>query len=275
MIAHFIEVWAFLAVTFLLGCAIGAFGYELLAQSGGAWLQLRIVDAVGDIVDRIKRRLGVNPAWREYQHIPVRTAPATRPPVSDTVFVEAVAAELEEHAREWDREPELDPESGFEPETELEPEVETPEFSEGGEEIDLDPGPTEKKGIQLSEIDSLIPMRPAYLNTPRKGVPDNLQRIRGIGRKNEKLLNQLGIFHFGQIAAWTPGEILWVGQYLAFPERVLRDDWIGQAVTLATGSDTGWTKSADRRRIRRSEAAIGGYVDDSGPVDGSNDDGEA
>jgi hypothetical protein len=65
------------------------------------------------------------------------------------------------------------------------------------------------------------------------------------------MLNDLGIFHFGQIAAWTPAEIAWIGQALAFPDRIARDDWVGQATLLAMGSETGFQKSAERRRERR------------------------
>ncbi|MBN9021476.1 MAG: hypothetical protein J0H08_05155 [Rhizobiales bacterium] len=85
-------------------------------------------------------------------------------------------------------------------------------------------------------------MPPLTLPGPRNGVPDNLQKIRGIGRKNEELLNSLGIFHFGQIAAWTPAEARWVASHLSFPERIERDDWIGQAIVFATGGDTGIAK---------------------------------
>jgi len=96
-------------------------------------------------------------------------------------------------------------------------------------------------------------MRPLTLPGPRNGVPDNLQRIRGIGQKNEELLNGLGIFHFGQIAAWTPAEARWVANHLAFPERIERDDWVGQAIILATGGNTGYVKAAERRRNAEDE----------------------
>ena len=89
-------------------------------------------------------------------------------------------------------------------------------------------------------------MRPLTLPGPRNGVPDNLQRIRGIGKKNEELLNSLGVYHFGQIAAWTPAEARWIGCHMAFPERIERDDWIGQAIILATGGDPGLTKATGR-----------------------------
>jgi predicted flap endonuclease-1-like 5' DNA nuclease len=90
-------------------------------------------------------------------------------------------------------------------------------------------------------------MRPAGLSSPRSGVPDNLQRIRGIGRRNEELLQSLGIFHFGQIAAWTPAEARWIAAHLKFPERIERDDWIGQATILASGAMLPQEKDAQRR----------------------------
>ncbi len=99
----------------------------------------------------------------------------------------------------------------------------------------------------------MAPIRPAGLAAPRAGGPDNLTRIRGVGERNEARLNSLGIYHFGQIAAWTPGEVRWIGEYLAFPERIERDDWVGQAMILASGGDTGFEKSAERRRRRRQE----------------------
>jgi predicted flap endonuclease-1-like 5' DNA nuclease len=97
----------------------------------------------------------------------------------------------------------------------------------------------------------IVPKRPPGIAAPRGGVPDNLQRIKGIGKRNEELLNGLGIFHFGQIAAWTPVEILWIGHHLTFPERIQRDNWVGQATLLAMGAETGFQKSAERRRERR------------------------
>ena len=103
-------------------------------------------------------------------------------------------------------------------------------------------------------VEELPAMRPAGLTAPRNGVPDDLQRIRGIGKKNEELLNSLGIFHFGQIAAWTPAEVRWVGIQIKFPERIERDDWIGQATILASGGRTGYIKAEDRKRLAQEEA---------------------
>lgn len=77
--------------------------------------------------------------------------------------------------------------------------------------------------------------QPAALNTPRDGAGDDLKMIAGIGPKLEELLHGLGIFHFDQIAAWTPQEVLWVDEHLRFSGRITREDWIRQAAALAKG----------------------------------------
>ena len=77
--------------------------------------------------------------------------------------------------------------------------------------------------------------RPPALPGPRDAVADDLRRIRGIGPQNATRLNALGVYHFDQIAAWTPAEVRWVGAYLAFPGRIEREDWIGQARALMAG----------------------------------------
>lgn len=75
--------------------------------------------------------------------------------------------------------------------------------------------------------------RPPGLDAARAGQPDDLTRIKGVGPGNSLRLNGLGIYHFDQIAAWTRDEITWVGTYLAFPGRIDREDWVGQAKTLS------------------------------------------
>ncbi|WP_267423619.1 NADH-quinone oxidoreductase subunit NuoE [Methylobacterium sp. GC_Met_2] len=75
--------------------------------------------------------------------------------------------------------------------------------------------------------------RPPALDAARAGRPDDLTRIAGIDPDNSQRLNGLGIYHFDQIAAWSRDEITWVGTYLAFPGRIDREDWVGQAKALA------------------------------------------
>ncbi|UWR28944.1 hypothetical protein K3758_11235 [Sulfitobacter sp. W002] len=75
--------------------------------------------------------------------------------------------------------------------------------------------------------------KPALLDAPRAGGADDLKRIGGIGPKLEQTLNELGIFHFDQIAALQGDEIDWVDSRLRFKGRIRRDDWIGQAKAFA------------------------------------------
>ena len=69
----------------------------------------------------------------------------------------------------------------------------------------------------------------AALHASADGKPDDLELIKGIGPVNAKRLHELGIWHFAQIAAWTPENVAWVGSYMAFPGRIEREHWIDQA----------------------------------------------
>ncbi|MGY5776329.1 hypothetical protein [Rhizobium sp. LEGMi135b] len=80
-------------------------------------------------------------------------------------------------------------------------------------------------------------------------VPDDLKRISGIGHVNEEKLNELGIWTFGQIAAWTHENAEWVGSYMAFPGRIEREDWIGQAGQLAKGLETEFSRRVERGEV--------------------------
>ncbi|MCP1335921.1 helix-hairpin-helix domain-containing protein [Futiania mangrovi] len=67
-------------------------------------------------------------------------------------------------------------------------------------------------------------------------APDDLTRIKGVGPKLAGLLNELGVFTFAQVAAWTQADIDRVDERLgSFKGRIRRDDWVAQAKTLAKG----------------------------------------
>lgn len=102
--------------------------------------------------------------------------------------------------------------------------------------------------------------KPRGLAAPRAARPDDLKLISGVGPQNEARLNALGIWHFDQIAAWTAKETLWVGGYLAFPGRIEREDWVGQARVLASGGSTPFSERASRgetMRAREPSADLG------------------
>lgn len=78
--------------------------------------------------------------------------------------------------------------------------------------------------------------KPALLDKARDTGPDDLELIWGVGPKLGAMLNEMGVWHFDQIAAWTPAELAWVDARLTgFKGRAVRDDWIEQAKKLASG----------------------------------------
>lgn len=71
---------------------------------------------------------------------------------------------------------------------------------------------------------------PARLTAPRGGKADNLKEIEGVGPAMEKLVNEMGFFHFDQIAGWSEADVAWVDANLkGFKGRVTRDRWVAQA----------------------------------------------
>ena len=73
----------------------------------------------------------------------------------------------------------------------------------------------------------------------RRRAPDDLKLIKGVGPELEALLHRLGVFHFDQIAAWTPEEVAWVDANLeGFRGRVTREGWVEQARQLAEEGET-------------------------------------
>ena len=88
--------------------------------------------------------------------------------------------------------------------------------------------------------------RPETLSAPRGGQADDLKQIKGVGPKLEAVCNDMGFYHFDQIAAWTAEEVAWVDANLkGFKGRVSRDDWVGQAGILASGGETEFSKRVD------------------------------
>ena len=88
---------------------------------------------------------------------------------------------------------------------------------------------------------------------PATGAADELKRIKGIGPKNEDALNALGIYTFAQIAVWTPENVAWVEGSLSFPGRIQREDWIAQAIELAQGGETEFSKRVDAGDVASSK----------------------
>jgi NADH-quinone oxidoreductase subunit E len=98
----------------------------------------------------------------------------------------------------------------------------------------------ELKRAHGENLESVRYPRPQGLLDQPVGEPDDLKRIRGIGPVLEDMLNDLGIFHFHQIAAFSDDDVHWVANNLdAFSDRVLRDDWVEQAAAILAESRNG------------------------------------
>ncbi len=62
---------------------------------------------------------------------------------------------------------------------------------------------------------------------------DDLTQIDGIGPYIEQKLNEIGIYNFDQISRFTDADIRVVTELIDFfPERIERDNWVGQAKAL-------------------------------------------
>lgn len=82
---------------------------------------------------------------------------------------------------------------------------------------------------------------------------DDLKRIRGIGPQNEQRLNGVGITAFAQIAGWSAKDQREMGERLAFPGRIEREEWVKQAKVLAKGGETAFAKRVDRGEVDSSK----------------------
>ena len=74
---------------------------------------------------------------------------------------------------------------------------------------------------------------PDQMKKPRAGGADDLKLIKGVGPQLEGVLNDMGFWHFDQIAKWKKSDVAWVDSRLKFKGRIERDNWIAQAKKLA------------------------------------------
>ncbi|MEY8096462.1 NADH-quinone oxidoreductase subunit NuoE [Falsihalocynthiibacter sp. S25ZX9] len=94
-----------------------------------------------------------------------------------------------------------------------------------------------KKAETAAETVTVAEKKPRTMTAPRKAGADDLKLLSGVGPKLETTLNELGFFHFDQIAKWGAEEVSWVDARLKFKGRIERDGWIEQATALAAASD--------------------------------------
>ena len=102
------------------------------------------------------------------------------------------------------------------------------------------------------------PAAPAKKPMPMKldkaigGKPDNLTLIDGIGTVLEKKLNEMGVFHFEQIANWTMAQAETFSKVVGFPGRALREGWVKEAAIFAKGGTSDHAKKVEAGKITTS-----------------------
>jgi predicted flap endonuclease-1-like 5' DNA nuclease len=66
------------------------------------------------------------------------------------------------------------------------------------------------------------------------GTPDDLKLIKGVAGVMERMLHDIGVYYFWQIAEWTPTDVAHAdAQLTAFRGRIERDHWVQQATQFA------------------------------------------
>lgn len=115
------------------------------------------------------------------------------------------------------------------------------------------PEPTPEAPAPLPVVEApaaAIPTeRPPTLPGARGGAPDDFTLIEGVSAMQQSTLNSLGVFHFDQIAAWTPAHVAWVDRYLRLRGRIGEEEWVEQADALARGG-----VAATRRALAEEDA---------------------
>ncbi len=194
-------------------------------------ISARLATDIGDTIKRIDgTEVPLLTPWGKQSgngdtHAEDHAAPepeeAPEPPVQKSEAVEAPAQDpVREEAR---ADSERVPESAA---PEVDEEAATPEdHAEAGAKPEADE----------TLADTVEEREPELLSSAREGGADDLKKIKGVGPKLEGVLNDLGFYHFDQIANWGPAEIAWVDTRLQFKGRIERDNWVAQAAELARG----------------------------------------
>jgi predicted flap endonuclease-1-like 5' DNA nuclease len=91
--------------------------------------------------------------------------------------------------------------------------------------------------------------KPLVLSSPKPIGKDNLQKIKGINSVIENNLNNLGIYHFEQIAKWSNKNCDWIEEFLHFPGCAKNNQWVEQAKILQLGKETIYSQKIENGEI--------------------------
>lgn len=116
----------------------------------------------------------------------------------------------------------------------------SPEFSDSGAAVAAAQSAVEQVLAEAGIDDNIAgqAVRPKGLPRARNGSKDDLKRIEGLGVLDESTLNNLGVFHFDQIAGWNQAQVLWMENHVFARGRIGQENWQQQARALAAATAT-------------------------------------
>lgn len=92
----------------------------------------------------------------------------------------------------------------------------------------------ESRNARVAQLEATLAARSP--SSKHGATPDDLTRIRGIGPRYARQLQELGVHTFAAIAAWNADECAHFARQLKVnPGRVERDRWVDQARSLCEG----------------------------------------
>lgn len=115
--------------------------------------------------------------------------------------------------------------------------VETPAIVDAVIEPEVDQGAVETvvETVVETAVEAVVEAaaNPVLLDGPRNGQADDLQQVRGIGAKLSANLNEVGIYHFDQVAGLTEVGINWLDDAIpGFKRSCARFDVVAGAATF-------------------------------------------
>jgi predicted flap endonuclease-1-like 5' DNA nuclease len=214
---HALEVWLLLVAAFVLGCLLGVMLHRTVGAGRHADRQYGMAYAVGATVDELGSRMRGSGSGRlGYEPDDRSTLDSTDGPIETGELSGTSASSTRPTSVSED----VDDRRGDGFPSRLEPDG-------AGSVI------PEDDAARLAPASALAAETQPGQMTVEPSAGDRLVQIRGVGKRTAERLNQLGIYRFAQIAAWTREDVEVFAERLGPGVRPEHDDWVGQAAELA------------------------------------------
>ncbi|GII03981.1 S8 family serine peptidase [Planobispora takensis] len=124
------------------------------------------------------------------------------------------------------------------------------------------PAGVAESGERAPQADVVPAGAPIAQSAPDGGPGDDLKLIKGIGPKAADLLREAGIIRFADLAARSAEEVASLTEGIGIgPEKIVRQDWLGQAAALAAAEADRPAASAPPGRVHRQSFTLAITVD--------------